>query len=146
MATAKQRRALAKAAENGGNISAAMRAVGYSPATAKTPQKLTESKGWKELVDEYLPDDKLAKVHSEGLEANKIISANITYGDADEKTNDFIEVPDHATRHKFLESAYKLKGRSLSDTDKLGGTSITNFTQIIINPPHAKNTGDQPRT
>lgn len=57
-----------------------------------------------------IPDDLLEKVHLEGLEAQRVISANITYGEADEKTNDFIEVPDHAVRHKFLDSAYKLKG------------------------------------
>ena len=62
-------------------------------------------------IEEALSDDVLAKVHSEGLEANKVISANITYGDADEKTNDFIEIPDHATRAKFLDMGYKVKGR-----------------------------------
>lgn len=62
------------------------------------------------VILDALPDELLSKVHREGLEANRVISANITYGDADEKTNDFIEVPDHAVRHKYLESAYKLKG------------------------------------
>ncbi len=62
-------------------------------------------------IDEALSDELLAKVHKEGLEANKVISANITYGDADEKTNDFIEIPDHATRAKFLDMGYKVKGR-----------------------------------
>lgn len=62
-------------------------------------------------IDEALSDELLAKVHKEGLEAQKVISANITYGDADEKTNDFIEVPDHATRAKFLDMGYKVKGR-----------------------------------
>lgn len=30
-----------------------MMAAGYTPATSHTPQKLTESKGYKELLDEY---------------------------------------------------------------------------------------------
>jgi hypothetical protein len=85
--------------------------AGYAPAVAKNPEIVTESKGFKELMEEYLPDTKLAQVHAEGLEANKIISANITYGDADEKTNDFIEVPDHPTREKFLKLAYTVKGK-----------------------------------
>lgn len=42
MATSKQQKALAKIVENGGNVSKAMRDVGYSVNTAKTPQKLTE--------------------------------------------------------------------------------------------------------
>lgn len=61
-------------------------------------------------LHEVLSDELLAKVHAEGLEANRVISANITYGDADEKTNDFIEVPDHAVRSKFLDMAYKIRG------------------------------------
>ena len=61
-------------------------------------------------LEEALPDELLAKVHLEGLKANRVISANINHGEADEQTNDFIEVPDHATRHKFLDSAYKVKG------------------------------------
>ncbi len=65
----------------------------------------------RDAIEEALSDELLAKVHKEGLEAQKVISANITYGDADEKTNDFIEVPDHATRAKFLDMGYKIKGR-----------------------------------
>lgn len=61
-------------------------------------------------IADRIPDELLERVHIEGLNANRVISANITYGDADEKTNDFIEVPDHAVRHKFLDSGYKLKG------------------------------------
>ena len=44
MATIRQKKALAKIVENGGNVSKAMVEAGYSPMTAKTPQKLTESK------------------------------------------------------------------------------------------------------
>lgn len=58
MATVKQRRAVEKLAENGGNVSAAMRAAGYSPISAATPKKLTESKGFYELCEQVgLTDD-----------------------------------------------------------------------------------------
>lgn len=40
-------------------VSKAMRKAGYSEAMAKNPQRLTESVGYKELVDEYLPRDYL---------------------------------------------------------------------------------------
>ncbi len=54
--------------ENGGNISQAMMAVGYSPNTAKTPQKLTESQGFKELCDEVgLTDDLLTRALVEDI-------------------------------------------------------------------------------
>ncbi len=52
MATIKQKKAAENLVENGGNVSKAMRDAGYSEATAKTPQKLTESVGFLELCDE----------------------------------------------------------------------------------------------
>lgn len=62
MATIRQRKALDKIVENGGNVSRAMREVGYSKATAVTPSKLTESKGYLELCDELgLTDSFLTK-------------------------------------------------------------------------------------
>lgn len=53
MATEKQIKAVSNMVENGGIASRAMVDAGYSEATAKTPQKLTESKGFKELCEEY---------------------------------------------------------------------------------------------
>ena len=62
MPTIKQKRALDKLVENGGNVSRAILEANYSPATAKTPQKLTESDGFKALCEEYgLTDDLLIK-------------------------------------------------------------------------------------
>lgn len=55
-------------AENGGNISKAMRDAGYSPQTAKTPQKLTQSASWQELMEAYLPDDMLLRALSDDIE------------------------------------------------------------------------------
>lgn len=74
------------------------------------PDIVAEIEKVQKSLAERIPNELLHKVMIEGLEANRVISANITYGDADEKTNDFIEVPDHAVRHKFLDTAHKLKG------------------------------------
>ena len=52
MPTEKQKKALDKMVENGGNVSSAMREVWYSPNTAKTPQKLTDSQWFQELCNE----------------------------------------------------------------------------------------------
>lgn len=38
---------------NGGNVTQAMIAAGLSPNTAHTPKKLTDSKGFKEVLAEY---------------------------------------------------------------------------------------------
>jgi hypothetical protein len=68
MATAKQKLALDIMVENGGNVSKAMEAAGYSPKTAKTPQKLTESAGFRELCEAYLPDDMLLRALADDIE------------------------------------------------------------------------------
>lgn len=58
MPTIKQKKALSKIVENGGNVSKAMRDAGYSPATAENPSKLLDSKGFIQLMDEKgLTDD-----------------------------------------------------------------------------------------
>lgn len=116
MATTKQKAAFKQTLKNGGNVSQAMETVGYSPATYHNPSNLTESDGWKELCKKAgLTEEELIRVAKEGLAANKIVSANITYGHADEKTNDFIEVPDFAVRHKYLETGLKMVGGLQSD-------------------------------
>lgn len=91
MATERQKRALDKIVENGGNVSKAMREAGYSPETAKTPSKLTNSAGFKELCEVYLPDDMLLRALTEDIE-NK-----------------------EGNRKAELELAFKIKGKM---TDK----------------------------
>lgn len=129
MATIRQQLAVEKMLENQGNVSKAMREAGYSEAMAKNPQTLTKSEGFRELLEQKLPDSLLLKTHLEGLEANKIVSARAKTArgepiDADEDTDDFIEVPDHPTRHKYLETAYKIKG-------KMTGEAASVFNVIV---------------
>lgn len=66
MATIRQKLAIKKIVENGGNARQAMKKAGYSPAMYNNPKRLTESKAFKEnlgLLDDtrYLKElDKLA--------------------------------------------------------------------------------------
>ncbi|MDQ5922782.1 MAG: hypothetical protein QG644_490 [Patescibacteria group bacterium] len=94
MSTIKQERALEKMVENGGNVSQAMRDVGYSENTAKTPQKLTESLGFIELCD------------SKGLTDDLLINALVE--DIKEKKGN---------RRAELELAFKIKGKLVNKTD-----------------------------
>lgn len=72
MPTIKQEQALNKMVENGGNVSQAMRDVGYSENTAKTPQKLTESLGFIKLCEEKgLTDDLLINALVEDIREKK---------------------------------------------------------------------------
>lgn len=68
MATLKQRKVVKETLENPGiSLSKAMKKAGYSTPMSRNPQELTQSKGWQELMKEYLPDDLLAQKHLELL-------------------------------------------------------------------------------
>lgn len=111
MATIKQRKALDRIVENGGNVSRAMMEVGYSPMTAKTPQKLTESIGFRELCEER------------GLTEEFLVDALV---------EDIEKKPQN--RKAELELGLKILGK-LSDTPQ------ANNTLVLVLPPEiiAKN-------
>ncbi len=105
MSTIKQKIAF-KEVVNGSTITAAMKKAKYAPSTSERTNKLTATKGWAELVDEFISDKALAKVHKEGLNAKTWYSEGFGKGETV-----LVEKPDYAVRHKYLESGYKLKGR-----------------------------------
>lgn len=92
----------------------AMAKAGYDPVTR--PVEVTSSKGWQELVDTMLPDEKLLLRHYEGLDATKIMTSH---------TEPDREVPDYAVRKQYVELGYKVKGRLKENESK-------NLTQINV--------------
>lgn len=72
------KKAILKMAENVGNggkpmaMSKALAAVGYSPSYSDNPQRFLRTKTAQELLEEYLPDELIAKRHSELLDAGEI--------------------------------------------------------------------------
>ena len=125
-------------------------AAGYSPKSAKSTasellhQNLNvQAALWRLMNQKGLTDDRLLDTLDEGLQANKTISAlvilkpgdpSVTERAADAKSTDFIEIPDHATRHKFLETGLKLRGHlQPTDPPPAGPTQIImihNYRQI----------------
>jgi len=102
MATAKQKKAFKEIVENSRNKGEALRMAGYSEATAIKPTQVTNSKGWQELLDEYMPEDELAKLHAEGLRSS--------------------ELP---IRHRYLDTAYKLRGSYAPDKQQIQVEDVT---------------------
>jgi hypothetical protein len=83
--------------------------AGYSPATARTPHELTNSKAWRELVEKHLSDEFLAKKHKELLNKKETrIVFNHQLGEFVSETTD---QPDTQAVSKGLDMAYKLKGK-----------------------------------
>ena len=115
--TVKQKLAFQKIVENRGNIGQGMKEAGYTEATAKNPSNLTNSEGWLALLEKYVPDEKLTIKLDEGLDANRTVSAKIIDKEATTQTDDFIDVPDFMARHKYLETALKLKQKLIERKD-----------------------------
>lgn len=87
-------------------------------------------------------DAELIRVGREGLNATKVISANITYGEADGKTTDFIEVEDFPTRHSYLKTLSELKGHKVEKVDHTTqGEKINSVTVEFLDG--SKHTSDQ---
>lgn len=85
----RQIKAVKIAAENGGNISAAMREAGYAPSSAATPSKLTDTSSWPELVEQYLPEASLLKHHEGLLNSSRLDHMIFPLGPKDEDDINF---------------------------------------------------------
>lgn len=107
MATLKQKRLAKKLLENNGkSVSRAMREVGYARSTSKNPKFVVESKGWQELMEEFLPDKLLAQKHKDLLTVPKITK---TYKEGELLIEE--EELDSNAIKAGLDMGYKLKGK-----------------------------------
>jgi hypothetical protein len=126
MATEKQKAVFDKIVENHGNVSKTMREVGYDEDTAKNPKNLTESKGWKELMEEYLPNKLLGEKHRELLYKEQVVTKNnMTTGEVDVIPTGEMDAVAVA---KGLDMAYKLKGAYAPEKKDIttGGEKLPN--------------------
>lgn len=111
MPTLKQKRAIKLLATENVSIKQAMRQAGYSE-TVHTNQ-LTRSKAYQETIDKYLKEDKLLKLVEQGTRAR------------DNKK------PDWGNRHKFIETALRLKGFNAEQQGS--GANITIINPLAVN-------------
>jgi hypothetical protein len=118
MATTKQEIAVARMAENGGNVSAAMRDAGYSAVSSRTPKKLTSSKGYAKLLEKYLPDALLLEKHHEIIMSPRL-KRTFMKGAMIEETEET-----DPSQVRALDMAYKLKGKYAND-------GVTNNVLIV---------------
>jgi len=106
MATTKQKIAAEKMSENIRNSGSKstgeiLKESGYSDSVSKSPQRVTESKGWKELMEDYFPTKTVFRVHKKLLNKKEIV----TY------QGDFIKTKQPHSDVKYaLDMLYKLKG------------------------------------
>jgi hypothetical protein len=111
-ATFKQRKTLEIALENNGNLSAAMREAGYSPATAKNPHLLKESDGWQSLMKGLGIDDAaLIRKNNQLMETAKLDEYEFDGDMDDNEIKDvFAEIPGVKVVHiKYQKEKYLVK-------------------------------------
>jgi hypothetical protein len=95
------------------------------------------------LLEQHLPDLTLLDVLKEGLSATKVISAMVVapdgegMKDANSMTRDFVEVPDFMARHKYLDTAFRIKNRYPAEKKDIGVTlhDFEVFDMPAIRPP-----------
>lgn len=116
MATVRQRKAVQNLAENGGIVSKAMRDAGYSEISSATPKKLTNSKGFQELMGEALSDKNLLKKHTELLNSSRLDHMSFPLGPKTEKEKAVSEAlpPELKT---ILDAEMLLEQTELTDDD-----------------------------
>lgn len=113
--------------ENDGNLSEAMREANYSPGYIKSGH-IKKSKSWNDLVEKALPDTLLLKVHKEGLSATRKIQKIVGRDDDGAPEYELVETEDYLTRHRYLDTAYKIKGKETQQINQ----QIFMPVQVII--------------
>ena len=144
--------------ENNLNASKTAKEIGVSPqAINKQINKPEVQNAMQEYLGSAKLTKKLKKVAMEGLEATKTISAMVIVAKnkpgsldqdtpqvkeliADEKSTDFVDVPDHAIRYKFWEKLMEATGMLQSKAPVIV-LSVDQRDSIIIAAHQAMNEG-----
>lgn len=132
MATEKQKKAVKLTLENLGKNKPLtkkeiLKEAGYGEIVQDQPKQVFESSGFKELIDKYLPEDKLLKAHVEGLNAYTKKPHLIDRDENGRPIYDYVPEADFSVRHKYLDTAYKIKGAYPKEP---GNNFLFNFGDI----------------
>lgn len=100
--------------ENKGLMNKALAAAGYPLSMQDKPSQITDTKSWRAILDEHLPEDLLALRHNELL--NKRDGIYVTQGHGKNRTQIFLDRgPDTTAVKGALEMGYKLRGKFVSE-------------------------------
>jgi len=113
---ARHRQVFEEVQRNGGRLAPALIAAGYAASTAGVPKAVTSTKSWKALMEEYLPEDKVALRHSELLDKRERRAVYDLKG----RIMGYIDEPETAGVSRALEMAYKLRGSFVPEAPSPG--------------------------
>jgi hypothetical protein len=103
-----QKKVLAEMLGNDGvGMGTAMLKAGYGKGYAKNPKKLTSTKSWQELMNEFLPDSLIAEKHKALLDKKEII---VVRNGKESETIVTDQIDTNAVK-AGVDMAYKLKKR-----------------------------------
>lgn len=119
-ATARQELVIGKLVENTRNetpmtLGAVLVEAGYSPKTAISPNKVIESRGFQELLEEMLPDDELTAIHLELLRSKKLDHMVFPLGPAGEDDENFSGA--EPNKNQVEEAGVYVERTTLSDAE-----------------------------
>lgn len=112
----KQKKAVNELVANGGSIASAMRKAGYSPRTARTPKKMTETKSYKEAIKPIVEQMEEERQRAIGLLKKKISKA---------KYRDLTDGIDKLTKNIQLLTGGKTEDFGISELSKQLNELIT---------------------
>lgn len=81
-----------------------LKEAGYSDSVSESPTLVTKSKGWDQLVQQYMPEEEVAKIHGGLLKASKMDSYNFPCTMTDEEIKDEVEAIDGCKARKIIRS------------------------------------------
>lgn len=109
-----------------------LKKVGYSDSISKNPQAVERQPGFQNAVNDFrrkfemkITDDLLIETHEKGLKATKAHFNNV--GEL------VAETRDEATIHKYLDSAYKIKGLYAPTETKVTMQEVPIMIQRFLN-------------
>jgi len=79
------------------------------------------------LIDEYIKEEDLYQVHKEGLASVRQVNKIVGRDSKGQPEYEFVDVVDYQTRHKYLETGYKILGKLAPEKDPGGNTFNFNF-------------------
>lgn len=135
------------------SISKAMKDAGLSDSYSKASTQLTNTKGWKELVEKHMPDSFLTKRHRQLFDQKKVEYFSFGLKKTDDEITQAVEdaglelinisyttdsklawysVPDVHAVTKALEMAHKIKGVYMADKTLTPAVTINH--NLFYNP------------
>lgn len=115
-ATLRQKIVFSKLMEGkGSSMKKILKEAGYSESVQNAPTKVTKSKTWQDLMEQYLPDDQLAKIHNDLLNKKENIVVKDRFGGVEIIPTGQV---DTQAAKAALEMAYKLKGKNKEDNEQ----------------------------